>query len=78
MVFILSFKLQTPIFQAVIKNNIDIVKLLFENKADINAADNYQHTPLHFANLYKHIDIKLYLMEKGADKYIIPKSSNKF
>ena len=58
-----------------INNRLEIVKLLIENKAEVNVPDSYSHTPIYFADLWKHIDIKTYLAEHGADKFVIPKKS---
>jgi ankyrin repeat protein len=40
---------------------------LKENRVDVNARDNYQHTPLYLATLNRHIDVVQFLIEKGAD-----------
>ena len=47
---------------------MDVVKFLFENGADINAKDNNNHTPFHFA-ARKNIQTEVlkFLIEKGAE-----------
>ena len=51
----------------VIKNNLDIVKVLVENGASINTHDGCGGTPFHYAVSEKHIEIVTYFMESGAD-----------
>ena len=53
----------TPLHLAVIKNNPDIVKMLLENDADINAQNPAGNTPLQLA---KNPNIYNLLLEKGA------------
>ena len=49
---------------------IEIVRFLLDNKADVNATNNYGTTPLIYACRRGHIDIVRILIESGAD-YII-------
>ena len=52
---------------SVIKNNdIEIVKLLIENGADVNAKNEDGETALHLANRKGYLDIVKYLIAKGA------------
>ncbi|KAI1713129.1 ankyrin repeats (3 copies) domain-containing protein [Ditylenchus destructor] len=57
----------TALHQAVIDDNLDIVRFLVEHKADINAQDNEGWTPLHAAVCCGSLPIARYLCEKGAD-----------
>lgn len=46
----------------------DIVKhLIKKNKANVNACDSHQYTPLHLAAQEGHIEVVQYLIEQGAD-----------
>ncbi|KAI1713769.1 ankyrin repeats (3 copies) domain-containing protein [Ditylenchus destructor] len=57
----------TALHQAVIDDNLDIVRFLVEHKADINAQDNEGWTPLHAAVCCGSLPIARYLCEKGSD-----------
>ncbi|MFP3022610.1 MAG: ankyrin repeat domain-containing protein, partial [Wolbachia sp.] len=48
-------------------NNLNIVKLLVNNGADINAKDNEGWTSLHWAVQLGSLNVVKYLVEKGAD-----------
>lgn len=58
---------------AVKNNDIDKVKLLVENGANVNEKDKSGSTPLHHAAWMNAIDIMEYLLENKADPnvYII-------
>jgi len=58
-----------PIHSAIIKNRIDVLKLLVEKGADINVFnDNYEKiTPLAMAQKYKRTEMEDYLFMKGAN-----------
>ena len=50
------------------EGDIDKVKELIENGADINAFDeDLSFTPLHYAVTEKHIEVVKYLLSKGAN-----------
>jgi len=49
------------------KGNIDVVKLLISQRADVNAKDNKGITPLHLAVIKCNIDVAKLLISKGAD-----------
>ena len=44
-----------------------MVKFLFENGAEINAKDNKNHTPFHFAARNIQTEVLKFLIEKGAE-----------
>ena len=52
----------TVLHQAVLNNSIEVVKLLLENKANINSLDEEKWTPLHAAAFMNYHDISEYLM----------------
>lgn len=53
---------------AIISNNLDIVKYLVENGANINASEIWFTThPLRWASYKGHLDVVKYLIEKGAN-----------
>lgn len=49
------------------------MELLIQNKAEIEIGDIYSHTPLYFADLWKRIEAKQYLIDSGAKLLVIPK-----
>ena len=48
-------------------NQLDLVRFLLENGANLEAKTSKGHTPLHFAVLYKKIEVVKLLIQKGAD-----------
>jgi ankyrin repeat protein len=51
----------TCLHRAVYKKNSDMVELLLENKANINAQDSFNRAPLHWSVVYDSIDcLKVY------------------
>lgn len=62
----------TPLMLAVSKGDINIVKFLLENGADINmTGTNNGNTALHIATSFKNIDIVHLLIEHQADQTIL-------
>lgn len=57
----------TPLHSAAEKGNRDIVQLLIENRAVVNARGNQNWTPLHLAATAGKTDIVELLVSKGAD-----------
>ncbi len=55
---------QTPLHLAAVGGDLDIVKLLMDHNARIDALDIHQQTPLHKAAAYNHVDVVDYLIEK--------------
>ena len=53
--------------QAVLNNSLEVVKLLLENKANIEVIDEENWTPLHAAAFMNYFEISEYLLEKGAN-----------
>jgi ankyrin repeat protein len=60
-------KNDTPLHAACYWNHIDIVKLLIENGADINAVNAWNITPLLYAVVCRYHDIVQELLDNGAD-----------
>lgn len=57
-----------PLLIAAKKNHLDIIKLLIENSAEVNAeSSNGMHTALSKASEFGHKDIVNYLLSNGAD-----------
>lgn len=55
------------LFDAVVKNDINKVKLLIENGADVNVKDKDDLTPLHYASMNGYINIIKLLIKNSAD-----------
>ena len=56
-----------PLYHAVNNGNLEIVKLLVENGADVNVKNVVGQTPLHEAARCGYFEIVKYLIDKGAD-----------
>ena len=56
----------TPLMAAVVKGNINIVKLLLEKNADTNITDANGTNALHYATIFKLEDIAKLLVNAGA------------
>lgn len=56
-----------PIHIASKYKNIDIIKLLLDNGANVNAVDYWKTTPLMFAGFYGHPEVIKFLIISGAD-----------
>ena len=59
----------TALHAASRRNHLNLVQLLLEHSADVNAPDQWQvgWTPLHFASRWGYLAIGLLLLEYGAD-----------
>ncbi|MGB3694161.1 MAG: ankyrin repeat domain-containing protein [Spirulinaceae cyanobacterium] len=57
----------TALHYAAVKGNYEIVALLIENGADVNARSNESSTPLHWAMQSRNPETITLLIEKGAD-----------
>lgn len=58
---------RTPLFNAALNNNKDIIQFLIAKKADVNKANDIGWTPLYIAAFYGHKDIVQLLIQKKAD-----------
>ena len=58
---------KTPLYEASQNGSLDIVKLLAENKADLNKRAGNGVSPIDIAFQNDHLDIMKYLIEQGAD-----------
>ena len=50
------------------RGNLDMVKYLLENDAEMNLTNNFGQTPLHMAAVKKHSDVVKYLMDYASSK----------
>ena len=57
----------TPLHIACKTGNMEIVKYLLKEGAEIDSKDFASWTPLHFACQYSHLEITKYLIEEGAE-----------
>lgn len=58
---------KTPLHQAVITNQEEVIKVLIEAKANLNSFNDDKHTPLHLAAIYRHSNLYPLLKKAGAD-----------
>jgi ankyrin repeat protein len=59
--------LYTPLHLAARRGNLDVVKLLLEKGANLNAVTNSNDTPLHMAAEYGHTKVARHLLCNGAN-----------
>lgn len=64
----------SPLHIAAAFGHFDVVKLLVDNGAEVNAVDKYFHTPLHRAVESNEVEIVDYLLEKNA-RFSMPNTS---
>jgi len=57
-----------PIFHAARNGDTEIVRLLIEHGADVNAANDFGHTVLYCAGGHGHVETLRLLLEAGADR----------
>jgi hypothetical protein len=57
----------TALHDAAINGHVEIVRLLLQNGAEVNAKDKIGNTPLHWAASEGHVDILHLLVENGAN-----------
>jgi ankyrin repeat protein/uncharacterized protein YegL len=69
LIFVRDYLGDTLLHYAVMFNsNVDILKYLISQRADVNAKNNESETPLHWAAAYNsNVDILKYLISQGAD-----------
>ena len=58
---------RTPLHNAVLEGNLEVVRKLVEAGADLEATDEYFETPLCLATQENHVEISEYLISCGAD-----------
>ena len=63
----------TALHLAAANGHVDVVKVLIQNGADVNAVDEYKFTALHLAARHGHVDIAKVLIENGADVNAVQK-----
>ena len=67
---------RTALINAAACNNIDLIKWLLENGANINYQDRNGYTALHFAGQNKVVELAEFLLSKGADPNLKDKFGN--
>ena len=60
----LKVNMSTPLHLAATGGDLDIVKMLIEHDANIEAKNSAQETPLHRAALFNRVDIVDYLLSR--------------
>jgi uncharacterized protein len=68
--------LRTSLIWATFYNNLDLLKWLLENGADINHQDKVGYSALHFAGQEKNLETAKLLLAKGANLEITDKHGN--
>ena len=68
----------TPLINASYYGHFEVVKILLEKGADIEARNNYGDTPLICASRYGTLKVVKYLLENGADMEAKNNSGNTF
>ncbi len=58
---------RTALHHAAFYNNMELLKWLIENNAEVNAQDNTGYTPIHFACQEGNIECVQFLLENNAD-----------
>lgn len=61
------FKCCTPLFIAATCGNVEILRFLVENGANVNATDDFGFTPLMAASDSQFLDAVTFLIDQGAD-----------
>ncbi|WP_147676314.1 ankyrin repeat domain-containing protein [Algibacter pacificus] len=64
----------TALAAAVVKNNVEIIKVLLNHKADVNLTDANGVSPLMYAIMFKNIQVIKLLIEHGADLKLTDKT----
>ena len=64
---------QTALHYTALSGHVDVVKVLIQNDADVNAVDKDKWTPLHYAAT-KHVDVAKVLIQNGADVNAVDKT----
>jgi ankyrin repeat protein len=57
----------TPLHWAAHKGHVDVIRLLLEKGANVNAQDKDRWTPLHWPAVRRDVDVVRLLLEKGAN-----------
>ena len=55
------------LFIAIKKNDLETVKTLIEEGADVNVRDGFGSIPLHYAAFHNYLEIVKYLVEKWSN-----------
>lgn len=58
---------RTPLHEACLQGHINVIKILLDNGADIEANDNNEIKPLHYAVYARNKDVIITLLNRGAN-----------
>lgn len=61
----------TPLLQAIINNDLKMVKTLVSSGASLSTTGEFEQTPLHLGVVTNNLDIIKYLIEQGADQDMV-------
>lgn len=67
---------ESPLHFAVLAHNMQIVKYLLLNQANVNSKNDYRRTPLHYAAMECSIDLCKLLIKAGANMYAVDLRGN--
>jgi ankyrin repeat protein len=67
----------TLLHKAVLENDLDIIQLLIEHKANVNSIDEDSWTPLHAACACGYVEVAKYLLENGANPHALSRDEER-
>lgn len=64
---LLGFNGQLGLHRACLRGDVEVVRLLLQHGADVNAVNDYNETPLHYACKRANLVVLQCMIEHGAD-----------